>query len=254
MSVLDQIFEPLAAAQNGTGLRYVQLRELLETAITEQRLPAGTQLPSERDIALRTGMSRVTVRKALAPLVESGLITRRQGSGSVVGASQPKMEQSLSRLTSFTEDMALREMSLTSKVLDHGIFAPTPEEVMSLGLPPTAQVARITRLRIADDRPLAIETACLPARILPEPGSVDGSLYAHLGQRGYRPVRAVQRISASIVGAQDARQLQIAAGAAGLSITRRSFLESGQAIEHTRSLYRGDAYDFVAELQIPEAP
>lgn len=251
MTELDKIFEPLAE-QADSGLRYVQLRKRLEDAITEKRLPAGTQLPSERDIATRTGMSRVTVRKAMAPLVEAGLITRRRGSGAVVNTVQPKMEQSLSRLTSFTEDMALRGMTLTSKVLDCGVYAPTPEEVMALGLPPTEQVARITRLRIADQRPLAIETASLPAQILPAPEVVQRSLYAYLGTKGLRPVRAVQRISATIVPEKDAALLEISPGMAGLSITRRSFLPTGQAIEHTRSLYRGDAYDFVAELQIPE--
>lgn len=254
MSALDRVFAPLSEEGKGSGLRYLQLRQRLDSAIRAGELPEGTPLPPEREIAARTGLSRVTVRKAIAPLVDAGQIVRRRGSGAVVGAPQPKMEQSLSRLTSFTEDMALRGMSLTTRILGCGIFAPTPEEVMALGLPPTEQVARMTRLRIADDRPLAIETACLPASILPAPRAVGHSLYAHLGRLGHRPVRAVQRISATIVTADDATLLQIAPGAAGLSITRRSFLDSGRAVEHTRSLYRGDAYDFVAELQIPESP
>ena len=80
---------------------------------------------------------------------------------------------------------------------------------------------------------------------------VEGSLYAVLAGRGLRPVRAVQRISAANLGARDAELLDVPVGAAGLRIERLSYLASGRVVEFTRSLYRGDAYDFAAELQIP---
>jgi GntR family transcriptional regulator len=74
------------------------------------------------------------------------------------------------------------------------------------------------------------------------------SLYAVLDQTGHRPVRAVQRIAAVNLGEEDARLLGVVTGSASLSIERISYLSSGRAIELTRSIYRGDAYDFVAEL------
>ena len=69
-------------------------------------------------------------------------------------------------------------------------------------------------------------------------------------RRGNRPVRAVQRISAANLGEADARLLDVPAGSAGLNIERISYLATGKVIEFTRSIYRGDAYDFVAELRL----
>ena len=86
--------------------------------------------------------------------------------------------------------------------------------------------------------------------MLPDPDLVETSLYAALDFYGYRPVRALQRISATNLKAEDAELLNLEAGDAGLRIERISYLESGRVVEFTRSLYRGDAYDFVAELTI----
>ncbi len=71
---------------------------------------------------------------------------------------------------------------------------------------------------------------------------------------GRRPVRAVQRISAANLSARDAELLEVAPGAAGLRIERMSYLDGGRVLEFTRSLYRGDAYDFVAELRLSPDP
>jgi GntR family transcriptional regulator len=148
--------------------------------------------------------------------------------------------------------MARRGMSVRSEWLDRGLYAPSPEEMMVLGLSSNELVARVARLRIADDTPLAIERAALSARVLPDPGTVVTSLYAALQTSGNRPVRAVQRISAANLSEGDARLLEVAQGVAGLHIERISYLASGKVIEFTRSIYRGDAYDFVAELRLAE--
>ena len=82
---------------------------------------------------------------------------------------------------------------------------------MVLGLSSKEMVARVSRLRIADDTPLAIERAALSSAVLPEPEAVGASLYAALEQTGNRPVRAMQRISAANLGEADARLLGVAA-------------------------------------------
>ncbi|MBL4646460.1 MAG: GntR family transcriptional regulator [Rhizobiales bacterium] len=222
--------------------------------IKSGQLAPGTPLPSEREMAVMTTLSRVTVRKAVQPLVEAGLIVQRRGSGTIVADKVISVEQSISRLTSFSEDMARRDLNASSIWLERGIFLPSPEETMALGLSAAESVSRLSRIRCADDAPMAIERASLPVRILPNPLIVDKSLYESLDQSGNRPVRAVQRISAINLKAPDADLLKLDEGAAALKVERLSFLASGQVVELTRTVYRGDAYDFVAELQLPSKP
>jgi GntR family transcriptional regulator len=124
---------------------------------------------------------------------------------------------------------------------------------MALGLGAGDRVARLERVRRSDGVPLAIERASLPTSLLPDPEVVDRSLYAVLEARGLRPVRAVQRISAANLTPRDADLLGVAPGAAGLRIERVSYLPSGRVVEFTRSLYRGDAYDFAVELKLADA-
>ena len=248
---IQEVFDPSKWLSSTGGPRYIQLRRRIEKAIESGQLPPGTPLPPEREIASMTTLSRVTVRKAVQPLVEEGLILQRRGSGSIVAPQLTKVEQSLSRLTSFTEDMARRGKNVTATWLERGIFLPSPEETMTLGLTARESVSRLSRLRMADSTPLAIERASLSTRMLPNPLAVESSLYETLDESGFKPVRAVQRISATNLNAVDAGLLEVEEGIAGLKITRVSYLESGQVVELTHSIYRGDAYDFVAELQLP---
>ena len=121
---------------------------------------------------------------------------------------------------------------------------------MVLGLSSSERVARLARLRIANETPLAIERASLSATVLPDPDTVTSSLYLALQRGGNRPVRAVQRISAANLAEADARLLEVPVGSASLHIERISYLATGRVIEFTRSIYRGDTYDFVAELRL----
>ncbi|MGC1489236.1 MAG: GntR family transcriptional regulator [Albidovulum sp.] len=235
------------------GPLYVQLRRRIEGGITTGFLAPDMPIPPEREIASLTGLSRVTVRKAIADLVEKGLVVQKQGSGSYVASVRPRVEQSLSRLTSFSEDMARRGLKSDIRWLERGLFLPKSEEALTLGLGADDQVVRLARLRLADGRPMAIERAALPNDVLPNPLDVGNSLYEVLGLTGMRPVRAIQKISAINLAADDSALLGVQPHAAGLRIERIAYLKDGRAIEFTRSIYRGDAYDFVAEMRLPES-
>jgi len=247
---LQSIFASRDEMAKESGPLYLQLRSRVEKAISDGVLASGEALPSERDIAELADVSRVTVRKAVQDLVRDGLLVQRHGSGTFVSKPVTRVEQPLSRLTSFIEDMARRGWRSRSQWLARGLFSPSPEEIVALALGPGDEVARIDRLRIADERPLAIERASISARMLPDPDAVGTSLYAALEQGNYRPVRAIQRISATNLAEDDAALLEVEPGNAGLKIERISYLASGRVVEFTRSLYRGDAYDFIAELTI----
>lgn len=233
-----------------SGPLYLQLQRHIAAALAAGELSPGDCLPAERDIATMTGLSRVTVRKAIQELVASGQLVQRRGSGTYVAQKVERLEQALSLLTSFTEDMSRRGRSVESRWVSRLIDAPAPEEVMALGLGAGDRVARLERVRCSDGVPLAIERATLSTAILPDPEEVQTSLYAVLQTRGLRPTRAVQRISATSLDARDAALLGVPVGVAGLKIERISYLPSGRVVEFTRSLYRGDAYDFAVELKL----
>ena len=248
----QEIFSPSNWLLEKGGLRYIQLQRQIEKAIADGKLPPGIPLPPEREIAKLTGLSRVTVRKAIAPLVKSGLVEQKQGSGSLIAEPVQRVEQSLSRLTSFTEDMQFRGIKTTSRWLNRAISAPSPEEIMNLAISTSETVSRIDRLRFANDIPMAIERATLPNYILKDPLNVEISLYETLEKIGKKPVRAIQHLKATNIKKEDAILLKCDEGTACLNVTRLSFLRSGEVVEFTKSVYRGDAYDFVAELRIPE--
>lgn len=234
----------------GRGPRYQQLHKRISAAISSGELAPQDHLPAERELAEIAEISRVTVRKAIDKLVADGLIERRQGAGSIVRSSVPRLKQSLSNLVSFTENMSARGVASTSEILMSGLFAPNPDEMIALGLSGSGNVARLRRLRSADNVPMALETSSLPPDILPNPELVQKSLYALLRQAGQAPTRAIQRVSALNVTGEDAKLLQLPEGTAVLKIDRTGYLSSKRPIEFTTGLYRSDIYDFISELGV----
>ena len=125
----------------------------------------------------------------------------------------------------------------------------THEEQLALGLSMGARVARLERLRLADDVVMAYEVSVLPEHVLPDPRKVDASLCAHLATIGRAPVRALQHLRAMNADVRLARLLEMPPGRAVLYITRIGYLESGQSVELTHSYCHCDYYDFVAEMR-----
>ena len=226
---------------------YQQLQRALRQAIESRVLSPDDALPPERDLAADFKVSRITVRKAIDGLVTDGLLVRRQGSGTFV---RTRVEKNFSKLTSFSEDMRARGRNPRSVWLRKAAGTVTPEEALALRASPGTPVYRFHRIRFADDAPMALEYATILAACLPSVDAVDSSLYAALERSGNRPVRALQRLRAVLFSAEQAELLKVRDGDAGLLVERLGFLADGRAAEFTQSYYRGDIYDFVAELSV----
>lgn len=239
--------ERIGTLEGGAPL-YLQLKRLISEAISSRELQPGEALPPERDLAEKLSISRVTVRKALEGLVESGLLVRRQGAGTFIAE---RVEKNFATITSFSEDMLARGRVPHSEWLARSEGQVSPEEAMAFGLSPGTAVYRFTRIRYADDVSMALEYSTVPASVLPSLDAVGESLYAALGEN--RPVRVLQRLRAILFPADQAELLGIEPGSAGLEIERRGYARDGRTVEFTRSYYRGDSYDFVSELVAPEA-
>jgi GntR family transcriptional regulator len=226
---------------------YQRLQQGIRLAVRDGTVGEEQALPSERELATGLGVSRVTVRKAIAGLVTEKLLVQRQGAGTFVS---PRVEQPLSQLTGFTEDMHARGMSPGLIWLDRSSGTATPQEALALDLSPGSLVTRLYRIRTADGKPMCLEHATVPHAVLPDPQTVENSLYEVLERAHLRPVRALQRLRAELFSIEQAHLLGVPPGSACLYIERRSYVADGRPIEFVRSHYRGDSYDFVAELLV----
>lgn len=228
------------------GPLYQRLASRLRQAIDEGGLRAGASLPPERELAQRLGISRQTVRKAVEALTGEGVLKVKQGSGTFVSS---RIVESLTELTSFSDDMRRRGMEPGSIWLDRQIGAPDPQEALALGIPLHSQVLRLSRVRLADGEPIALEFAVIDAALVGFDIDFGPSLYAAIRAHGQSPARALQRVRAAIAGDKAARTLGVAIGSPVLEIERHSYGANGRPLEWTRSTYRGDMYDYVVEMR-----
>jgi GntR family transcriptional regulator len=225
---------------------YLQLVQRIATSIELGQWPSGGVLPGERQLCEALQVSRTTLRKAIQVLTERGLIVPRQGSGNYVSQ---QVTQGLTQLTSFSDDMRARGWEPGARVLSAAVHPADALEATALQLDAKDRVLRLVRLRMADGVPLALERATVSAQFLPDPAVVGSSLYAALEARGLRPIRAVQHLQAAAALPMDAEHLGIAVGTPVMHTVRNSFLADNRPIEFTRSVYRGDRYNFVADLR-----
>jgi GntR family transcriptional regulator len=233
-----------------TAPKYQSVHDAL--LVTIEGLPAGTAMPTERELCLTYGVSRATVRQALGQLELEQRIFRRQGKGTFV--ARPKIEQRL-ELMSHTEGMRERGIVPSSKLIDVRRIPAGLDVGMQLGLSPKAEVLRIERLRLADGDPIAIEVLYLNADRfdgITAALSDNGSLYQLLSSNyGVELASAEETIEAVIAEGRDAALLKCQSGMPLLMLSRRTLDTSGQPTEFVRSLYRGDRYRFQTGLQRP---
>jgi len=243
---MNQLAELMQLAAGGGKLPlYQQLQQALRRAIEAGAWGGASALPAERQLASDLGISRITVRKAIDALVEEGLLVRRAGAGNFINT---RIEKNFAKLTSFSEDMRSRGRAPRNEWLKRSEGLVTPEEALRLRLSPGTAVYRFNRIRYADELPMCLEYATIAAFALPSLDAVGDSMYEALQASGNRPVRALQRLSALLLNAEQARLLQTREGDAGLCVERLGFARDGRAVEFCRSYFRGDMYDFVAEL------
>lgn len=228
---------------------YRRLETAFREAIRSSVLPPGAAIPGERELADRLSLSRVTVRKAIKALVHDRLMVQRHGARTSVAE---RVEKPVSIFTSFSEDMQARGRQPGATWLRRSVGRALPAELSALELVPGSEVNRLHRLRTADGVPMAIETSVVPAVFLPPGTRIGESLYAALSALGHEPVRAVQRMRATVADREEARLLGIEAGAALLTVERRVFLKDGRIVEFCESRYRGDSYDFLVDLHRQE--
>jgi len=230
---------------------YFQLRELIADAIKGGQCGPDCQLPSERELAEKYGLSRMTVRQATVALVSDGLLIRRRGKGTYV--APPKYERGLFGLTSFSEDMKKRGLTPSARIISLR-QVPAPSKTADImGLAPGSTLVLLERLRLADDQPMAYEFSYLSFQRFPDLTEEllgAGSLYELFWARyGIRLSHAWQSIEAVLASPREAKLLSINQGAPLLLLERTAYDETNTVVEFVKSLYRADRYRFSVQLQ-----
>ncbi|TNC27025.1 GntR family transcriptional regulator [Amycolatopsis alkalitolerans] len=231
---------------DGPTPKHAQLREILRRSI-ERELSPGSAIPSERELAQRYAVSRLTVRSAIGKLVEEGLLTRARGKGTFTATRRMELRP---YLMSFTGDMRRRGLVPTTEVLARLLEIPPRTNANALGLAAGAQAYRLSRLRRADGVPLALERGWY------HPGPLPGLLELDLSRSLYEQIalkydlrfdRARQTVWAEAADRETARLLGIRTGAP-LLVFRRISTARGEPAEDMTSWYRADRYQVSMQL------
>jgi DNA-binding GntR family transcriptional regulator len=222
---------------------YHQAARVLEEAIEDGRLPRGSKLESELDLAEQLGISRPTMRAAIKQLVDKGLLMRRRGIGTTVA---PRPVRRAVALTSLYDDLKREGREPRTRVLALEEVLCPPDVAEHLGLGPTAPVLRFERLRIAGSDPIALMHNVVPAGLLEiERGDLERTgLYDVFRERGITPHVATQQVGARKAGAEEAELLEIEPGDPVLTMTRVAYDTGGRPIEYGSHRYPAESYWF----------
>jgi GntR family transcriptional regulator len=214
------------------------------------RLDVGAAIPSERQLSVDLGVSRLTVRAALDDLVREGFLVRRRGAGTFV--SEPKIAQELT-MTSFTEDMRRRGMVPASRTLDLRVVPAGARLGRILHVSPSERIVTARRLRLADGEPMAIEDLHVREALVPGLTKRDleeGSFYELLqGRYGIVVDGGLQTIEPTVTNEEESGDLGVPLHSPAFLFERVSQAANGEIVEYVRSLYRGDRYRLVTELR-----
>lgn len=229
--------------------KYHQIKEIIRDKIEKDELEAGQVIAPERELCEQYGVSRMTARQAVMELVNEGLLYRVQGLGTFV--AEAKVRQGTGRLTSFTEDMRERGMEASSDVLGVEEQSAGPVVARMLRVDPGDRIVRVSRVRNADGKPMALETSHLLYETAKGIRGVDlsgRSLYEELGKAGVEPVGAEQSYEAILVNDVESKQLGVPVGSPALLIERVTFDAEERPFEYVKSVYRGDRYRITTRL------
>src|SRR5581483_8979377 len=220
---MDTVETPPKMTKQGAARQ--QVLELIE------RLGVGTAIPSERQLSVDLGVSRLTLRAALDDLAREGYLVRRRGSGTYV--QHPKISQELT-ITSFSEDMRRRGMTPGSKTLSLETILAGARLGRFLQVSPSEPILVVKRLRLADGETMAIETLHLPGNLVPGLTANDlaGSFYELLEERyGVLIAGGTQAIEPTVTNEEESKALGVPLHSPAFLFERTSRDQHGRTVE-----------------------
>jgi GntR family transcriptional regulator len=225
-----------------------QVRDLLRNQIQTGQIPVGETIPTELELQRTFKVSRSTVRSAIRELADDGLLRAKPGVGTVVIRSRPQVNSS--HLRGITEDLRRQGVSTRANVLRAEIVMPTPAIRSRLELPNGERVLQLVRLRTIGGTPLALINSYVPESVGIGPDEdFSGPLY-ELIERSHALYITYGRDVISARGARtdEARALEVEAGAPILQVRRTAFIDPDRPIEYVEAAIRSDLYEYHVTL------
>ncbi|MEP7026645.1 MAG: GntR family transcriptional regulator [Actinomycetota bacterium] len=222
---------------------HAQIEDWLAGEIALGSLRPGARLPAEQDLAAWFGVSRMTLRHSLGELARRGLVIKTVGRSGGTFVAEPKLEQDLTTLAGFSEQLRRHGMVAGAQVLTAAGRAAGPAAAAALEIAEGGPVHEVRRIRLADGKPIALEHSMFPAALFPGllERRLDGSLYELLEEQyGQRPHRAREFLEPVTAGAREAEALKVSEGAPLMLVQRTAYSRSGTPLEFARDLFRGD--------------
>lgn len=222
---------------------HARIEQWLVAAIGAGTLVPGDKLPREESLAAAIGVSRMTLRQALAAMEGHGTILRKPGRLGGTFVAEPKIVCDLTGLAGFTEQMRRAHVRAGARVVRATTRPAGRAAARALGLDVDDPVHEVVRVRSANRVPLAIEQACFPAGLFPDllDQRLTGSIYRLLGSRyDHAPHTATEVLEPVTASADQAALLRVEEGSPLMLIERTAFTASGVAVEYARDVFRSD--------------
>jgi GntR family transcriptional regulator len=227
---------------NGTTPIYKKIQQTILRKVERGYLKPGDVVDSERELARIHGVSLMTARHALAGLEREGLLERRRGTGTFI--APPKIH--FNKLMSYTEQMAGRNLVVSSKVLSFKVIKTEHEIAARLALPRTTDLIKVERLRLGASEPFAIETCYMSADEFQglSGSAVERSSLFSLLQQEYEVEigHADEEIDATSADSWSGKLLDVPIDAPLLRIRQLIYSTRGKAIIYMLGLYRSDRH------------
>jgi len=225
---------------------YLQICDLIREKIDSGEISVGSRVWSENEIMENFNVSRNTARKAIETLVIDGIVSRVQGKGSFV--SQPKVESGLQYLKSFSEEILVKGMKPTSRVLNFKREHPDFFHANNLKISVDDWVYKLERVRMADGDSIAYQTVFVPENLCPGLEKYDfakDSLYDAI-EKDYGHVLSWQKTTVIPIVADEkiAKVLGIPVEIPLLQTESVSYLAGGTPIESNVNIYLSERYEF----------
>jgi GntR family transcriptional regulator len=231
---------------------YDQIERNLRNLIVDGHLKPGEAMPGEWDLADLYCVSRLTVRRALDELVRQNWLEKKHGVGTFV--RQPTMATIAAGKLSFTDQMRSIGREPSSRYIGQRIIAATHKIALALHIQEGDPIIEITRVRLADNIPILLETACLSAARFPtlesHDWSQDESLYKVLNAEYEVTISAMDHtIKPVALTETEARYLKAKAGTPALLSQVIAYTPGGEPVEYAWSVSNGDKSEFYFHFQ-----